>query len=280
MTKLFTLVVLLTLAMLPCARAQNDSGVLFHERFDNSKLTERGWWRLWLTGGRSPRPSISLEGAGCIRISLSSTGIATVPDSSSIFRHLFAPSDTVCVRFHIRLSANWGWSGKPYHPHLMHFMTTENDRYHGPSESHLTLYIEPQNGKLRLSAQDIENAAEPHGLTQGPLRGGFNGREYDSSETLFKDDKWHTVEAFFRLNTLDMKADRPNADGIVRGWFDGKLVIDKTDVVLRSTDFPNMRFNQYLLAPYFGDGLLPHEQTLWIDDLTVKTARQVETGSG
>ena len=77
----------------------------------------------------------------------------------------------------------------------------------------------------------------------------------------------------YQLNTLDLKADKPNADGIVRGWFDGKLVIDRTDVVLRSTDFPNMKFNQFLLTPYFGPGLLPHEQTLWIDELAAGTKR-------
>ena len=44
-------------------------------------------------------------------------------------------------------------------------------------------------------------------------------------------------------------------------------------MVLRSADFPNMKFNQFLLAPYFGPGLLPHEQTLWIDELAVGTER-------
>jgi hypothetical protein len=43
--------------------------------------------------------------------------------------------------------------------------------------------------------------------------------------------------------------------------------------VLRSTDFPNMRFNQFLMAPYFGTGLLPHPQKLWIDELVVGTDR-------
>ena len=65
----------------------------------------------------------------------------------------------------------------------------------------------------------------------------------------------------------------------MRAWFDGRLVVDRTDVVLRSTDFPNMRFNQFLLAPYFGPGLLPHEQTLWIDELVVAT-RRPDAGSG
>ena len=90
---------------------------------------------------------------------------------------------------------------------------------------------------------------------------------------LFTDDAWHCVEAMFRLNSLDLERDRPNADGIVRAWFDGKLVVERTDVILRSTDFPDMKFNQFLLAPYFGPGLLPHEQTLWIDELAVGTER-------
>ena len=152
-------------------------------------------------------------------------------------------------------------------------MTTENDKYHGPASSHLTVYIEPQNGKLRLGATDMQNADTPHGLTQGPLRGGYNGRLYDSQDVLFKDDRWHCVEALFRLNTLDLKADKAKTDDIVRGWFDGKLVIDRSNVVLRSTDPPKMKFNQFLLKPYFGPGLLPHEQTLWIDELAVATHR-------
>ena len=137
----------------------------------------------------------------------------------------------------------------------------------------LVALLEPQEGKLRLAAQDIQNKDAPHGLTQGPLKGGYNGKMYDSEKVLFADDQWHCVEALYTLNTLDLKADKPNADGIVRAWFDGTLVVDKTDVILRSTDFPKMKFNQFLLTPYFGPGLLPKEQTLWIDELSVGTAR-------
>jgi hypothetical protein len=96
---------------------------------------------------------------------------------------------------------------------------------------------------------------------------------FDSKEVLFSDDKWHRVEALFKLNSVDLKMDKPNADGSVRGWFDGKLVIDRSNVILRSTDFPRMRFNQFLLLPYFGPGLLPHEQTIWLDDLLVGSER-------
>ena len=32
-----------------------------------------------------------------------------------------------------------------------------------------------------------------------------------------------------------------------------------------------VKSNQFLLAPYFGPGLLPHAQKLWIDELAVGT---------
>lgn len=245
----------------------SDPSVLFREGFDDDRLLQRGWYD-------DQRFKISAEayaGSGGIEYHWKSR--TTSPDSSSGVRHLFEPTDTVYLRFFIKLSKEWRWTRRPYHPHLMHFMTSENGNYHGPSVSHLTLYIEPQNGKLRLAAHDIQNKDAPHGLTQGPLRGGYNGKFYDSQEPLFTDDKWHSVEALFKLNSLDLDRDKPNADGIVRGWFDSKLVVDRTDVVLRSTDFPKMKFTQFLLTPYFGPGLLPQEQTLWIDELVIATER-------
>jgi hypothetical protein len=257
------------------ALAGKPPAELFREGFDDARLLERGWYdgRTFAISAAEP-----FAGNGCIEYRWKAD--TTTPASSSGVRRLFEPTDTVCLRFHIRLSKGWGWSGRPYHPHLMHFLTTENPKFAGPAATHLTVYVEPCDGRLRLAAQDIQNKDKPHGLTQGPLRGGFNGRFYDSKDVLFTDDGWHCVEALFRLNSLDLTADRPNADGIVRGWFDGKLVIDQTDVILRSTDFPGMRFNQFLLTPYFGPGLLPREQTLWIDELAVGTERLGPAAAG
>lgn len=262
--------------VLPCAlpsaiaaeRSRDPAAVLFSEAFEDARLLQRGWYdgSKFTISDQEP-----LAGKGCIEYRWNAG--TTTPASSSGIRHLFEPTEVVYLRVYIRLSKGWGWTGRGYHPHLMHFMTTENTKFHGPASSHLTVYIEPQNGKLRLGATDMQNADAPHGLTQGPLRGGYNGRLYDSRDVLFSDDRWHCVEAMYQLNTLDLQGDKANPDGVVRGWFDGKLVIDRTDVVLRSPDFPNMKFNQFLLTPYFGPGLLPHEQTLWIDELAVGTKR-------
>jgi hypothetical protein len=257
------------------APAAKPAAVLFSESFEDMRLLQRGWY-----DGSSFSISRSQPYAGKGSIEYGWKAGATTPATSSGVRRLFSPSETVTLRFYMRLSKGWGWSGVPYHPHLIQFMTTENDRYRGPAASHLTVYVEPWNGRLRLAAQDIQNKDAPHGLTQGPLKGGFNGVFYDSSEALFTDDRWHCVEAMFRLNSLDLAADKPNADGVVRGWFDGELVVDRTDVILRTTDFPEMKFNQFLLLPYFGPGLLPHAQTLWIDELAVGTERLGPVGAG
>ncbi|HKS35611.1 MAG TPA: hypothetical protein VJW76_00375 [Verrucomicrobiae bacterium] len=264
-----TLVPGLGLAVAVCvfAGGATRADVLFSESFDDPDLTKRNWYdgtEFRIVGG-------SRAGRGCIEYEWRD-GDSKASGSSGV-RHLFEPTDEVWLRFYLKLSKGWGWTGRNYHPHLLHFLTTENSKWHGPAASHLTLYVEPQEGRLRLAATDIQNANMPHGLTQGPLKGGFNAMVYDSAETFFTDDQWHCIEAYFKLNTLDLQNDRPNGDGIVRGWFDGKLVIEHTDVILRSTDFPAMKFNQFLMTPYFGPGLLPHAQKLWIDELAVGTKR-------
>jgi glucose/arabinose dehydrogenase len=241
-------------------------GVLFHENFEDTSVDSRGWY-----DGKSVRIVPGGMRGNCIEYEWTD-GSDSVAGSSAK-RHLFEAADEVFIRYYLKLSKGWGWSGRSYHPHLTHFMTTENSNWHGPAASHLTLYIEPVNGKLRLAAQDIQNKDAPHGLTQGPIKGGYNGHLFDSADELFTDDAWHCIEAQFKLNTLDLKNDKPNTDGIVRGWFDGKLIIDRTDVILRSTDFPKMKFNQFLMAPYFGPGLLPHAQKLWIDEMVVAKKR-------
>jgi hypothetical protein len=240
---------------------------LFAESFDDANLAAREWY----DHGAMRIVGEAKAGKGCLEYEW----VAGKDDvqGSSPARRLFEPTERVYIRYYLKLSKGWGWSGRNFHPHLTHFMTTENGKWHGPAASHLTLYIEPVAGKLRLAAQDIQNKDAPHGLTQGPLRGGYNGQFYDSKEPLFGDDQWHCVEAYFQLNTLDLAKDQPNRDGIVRGWFDGQLVVEQTDVVLRSTDFPKMKFNQFFVAPYFSPGLLPHPQKLWIDELVVATER-------
>ena len=107
------------------------SGVLFSESFDDSNLLKRKWY----DGDKfTISENVPVAGKGCIDYSWKAD--STKPDNSSGVRHLFEPSETVFLRVYIMLSKGWGWSGRGYHPHLMHFMTTENPQYAGPAASH------------------------------------------------------------------------------------------------------------------------------------------------
>ena len=61
-------------------------------------------------------------------------------------------------------------------------------------------------------------------------------------------------------------------NGVVQYWFDGQLLIDHHDVLLRTGANATMQFNQLVIAPYIGDGS-PVTQSMWIDTLTVGTGK-------
>ena len=62
------------------------------------------------------------------------------------------------------------------------------------------------------------------------------------------------------------------ADGVMQYWFNGTLVIDRHDMMFRTGARPNIKFHQFLIAPYIGDGS-PVDQYMWVEDLTVATAK-------
>jgi hypothetical protein len=71
-----------------------------------------------------------------------------------------------------------------------------------------------------------------------------------------------------------MARDKPNHDGELRGWVDGKPVIAPMYESFRSSNYPKMKFNQFMMLPYFHDGV-QHDHTLWIDELAVGAKRIV-----
>lgn len=91
----------------------------------------------------------------------------------------------------------------------------------------------------------------------------------DTPGPRYKND-WHRVEAYFRLNSIQNGQGAP--DGVIRYWFDGALIIERTNVILRTAQHPNMQWNQFMIAPWIGDGS-PVDQTMWVDNLSVETTR-------
>ncbi|MCU0980785.1 MAG: hypothetical protein MUF25_16670, partial [Pirellulaceae bacterium] len=91
-------------------------GILFSESFENADLAGRGWY-----DGTSFRVvGDPAAGKGCVEYEWPDRQSGVT--GSSPVRHLFEPTDEVSIRFYLKLSQGWGWSGQNFHPHLTHFL--------------------------------------------------------------------------------------------------------------------------------------------------------------
>ncbi len=276
--------------------------ILTQEAFEDGAFATRGWYDNTAMTTTTAQHIAGSTHALEARFALG----ATTPTWGGAARHLFAATESVYLSYWVKYSANWVGSGQAYHPHEFLLLTTENDAYVGPSFTHLTAYVEHsyQNGGIPvLQLQDGQNidqgrvAQDLTSTTENRSAAGCNGNAdgyatgcYDTGGGVYNNEKkwmasrpylmpapgpgyksdWHLVEAYFQLNSI--QSGRGVADGIVRYWFDGQLVIDHTNVLLRTGAHTNMKFNQLMIAPYIGSGS-PVDQTMWVDDLTVATAR-------
>jgi hypothetical protein len=282
----------------------------FQEKFEDADLASRGWYdntmlklstQEHLPGSRSSVEFHFPRGA-------------KVPElSEGSIRKKFSESDSVYVSFHIKHSSNWIGSGMPYHPHEFYILTNvdggECGDYCGLSVGHLTDYIEENGGKPALEIQDVLNIDQSRigqdltNITEqravagcngysgadgaGPedcyrYKGGYrNDKTWRASDVYFQNAKgpyykgdWHHVEAFFKLNSITNG--KGVADGVLQYWYDGNLIMNHDNVLFRTGQHPSMKFNQFIIAPYIGDGS-PVDQTIWIDDLTIAASRPTGT---
>ena len=273
---------------------------LFSEGFEDANISGRGWFD---ATSISTALDARTGSTGTRALQWHWNTGTTAPQGSS--RKDFAPSSSVYLSYWVKTSANWTGSGRDYHPHMFHFLTTADDRYIGPSRTHLSLYDEllykPGQGLTPvLSMQDalmIDGSRlmiDLTNVTEQRAIGGSNGRPepglvWDSFDygggqytnyklfqpgTIVMTDatksSWHHVESYWQLNTISGGKGQPN--GIVQYWFDGTLIIDRRDIYFRTAVNATMQFRTFVMAPYIGDGS-PRDQHMWIDDLVVRTTR-------
>jgi hypothetical protein len=292
-------------AALSVTTSSNSSAtVLFEERFEDGNFAGRGWYDIY-----SSQPSLSTDHitGSTHSLQVNFTPGASTPTPNTSARHLFAPSSSVYLRYWVKYSTNWVGSGETFHPHEFHFLTTEDGDFAPLASDALTLYIEQNyqsnGGSASIGAQDARNIdltrinqdltnitenravsgcngnPEP-GVTGDCYQSGgayYNGRTWRSAAPVFLPNPgpgykadWHEIEVYFQLNSIVNGKAQP--DGIAQYSIDGRMVIDRRNVYFRTGARPNMKFNQFIMAPYFGDGS-PIAQTIWYDDLIVQTAR-------
>jgi hypothetical protein len=274
---------------------------LLDESFENANFAARGWY---------DNTNLQLSTAEHVAGSTSSVEYhflqgATTPTSGGSIRHKFNDTDEVYVSYYVKYSANWEGSNKSYHPHELYILSNLNGDWSGLAYTHLTAYIEQNEGEPLLAIQDGQNIDESsigvdltntteqrsvagcngdsdgYGSGQCYLAGSvhWNGKDWRAGSVYFQDvpgpfykNDWHYVEAYFKLNSIS--SGQGMADGIVKYWYDGNLIISHSNVVLRTGQYPGMKFNQLVIGPWIGDGS-PVDQTFWIDKLTVATSRPI-----
>jgi hypothetical protein len=292
--------VIAAIAMLGTISIVGQSTTLINEGFNDSSLSARGWYdgALGITTSEKYSGSAAME----CRFAQGGTGCS----NGTAMRRLFTATESVYVSFYIKHSSNWVGSGRAYHPHMFLLMTNVDTSYIGPAYTHLTGYIEHPNGVPNLGiqdgrnidesrvGQDLTNVTEQRSVAgcNGDSDGFGNGECYSAGAGVHWNGKkwtpagqvyfnstpgsarykgdWHLVEAYFRLNSI--VNGKGAKDGFLQYWYDGSLIIDRQNVVLRTAANSTMRFNQVQIAPYIGDGS-PAAQTFWVDDFVVATAR-------
>lgn len=285
-----TLSVIIGIISLPVSAA-----TLLEENFDSTGFATRGWFD---STNAPVSTSQHINGStGSLEVRYPN-GAVTAVGLPTAMRHSFTATDAVYVRYYVKYSDNWQGSNKPYHPHEFYLLTTADNTWIGPSSTHLTVYIEQNEGFLQLGMQDslnidatkigvdLTNVTESRAVAgcNGNPNGGNsdcylagssyrNGKFYRSPTMNFTDSQgpnykgsWHKIEAFIKLNTITNG--KGNRDGIWRLWQDGRLVIDASNIIMRTAVNANMKFNGILIGPYIGDGS-PVDQTTWIDNLLV-----------
>ncbi len=274
-----------------------NTRILFRESFEDTSFTSRGWYdgpRMEITS-YEPSPA---GGGSCV---WHWRKAGDVKPGGGGGRVLFEPVESVTLSFYMKHGADWSWTGVDWHPHELHFVTTEDDPLCGPAYTHLTFYVEAVNGVPRIAIQDGRNIDESRvgqdltGVTENRSVAGGNGdsdgygkgdcyksgavhwngkvwraekKYFDDTPGPFDKSKWHKVTATLRLNSI--KDGIGQRDGVLRYRFDDALIMDYHDVVFRTGAHPKMKINQFLMLPYFGPGV-PHEQTIWVDEIVIST---------
>jgi hypothetical protein len=277
--------------------------VLFQEHFEDNAFTSRGWYDntslVTTSAQHTPGSTRALE--------FHFVAGSSTPTSGGSTRHLFPATATVYISYWVKYSANWVGSAHLYHPHEFMVMSDLDGDYDGPSNSWLAAYVEHnyQNGGIpHLALQDGKAINTSFGTPPINLSGvtetrstcgcngvvesnvatscfsfppWYNAKELIASQVWFQPNPgpgykgdWNHVEAYFQINSVVGGIGVP--DGVMQYWFNGTLVIDRHDILLRTGARPTIKFHQFLMTPYIGDGS-PVDQYMWVDDLTVATAR-------
>ena len=130
------------------------ANILLEEKFEDANVASRGWY---------DNTALSLSTTEHIPGSTASlqyrwTPGSTAPINGGSARRLFTPTDSVHVSYWVKYSANWvGQNQVSFGHHEFYRLTDKDPAYSNLAYTHLTGYIEENNGVAELAIQDGAN---------------------------------------------------------------------------------------------------------------------------
>jgi len=283
--------------------APGGGTVLLQENFADGAFAARGWYdnpdMPVTTAQHMPGATAALE--------IHMPPGAVYAQFGTAARHAFQPTPTLYISYWVKYSANWVGSGSMDHPHEFYVLSNQDGQYAPLANDWLTAYIETNfvngAGAPRLTLQDNlainrsmgTTPVNLIGVTENRSVGGCNGimesnlfsecygsgtyndKQFNRGGTVafqaqpgaagYKSN-WNHVEVYEQMNSVVGGVGVP--DGVLQYWFNGTLVIDRHNVMLRTGTRPNLSFAQFVIGPYIGVGS-PVDQYMWIDNLTIAT---------
>jgi len=264
----------------------NAEQVLLQESFDDSATAARGWYD---SGSTSPIITTDAQNGNVLEFSYSSG--ASTPTTGAL-RHSFTETSEVTLSYDVKYQSDWSWVAGDSGPHEFYLLTNLDHDYKGPAETHGTTYIEMHNGQQRLGFQDALNIDQTRvgidltnisenrgvfgcngssdtysdGICWGSSGAKINGKLWDVDMAPIQNDRWYQVKVHFRMNSIVNGIGI--ADGVMEYWLDGQLKMSLDNVMIRTGENANMKWNQIMIGPYFHNGT-PKAQKFWIDNLTI-----------
>ncbi|WP_243373865.1 hypothetical protein [Geotalea sp. SG265] len=261
---------------------------LLQENFNDALLSSRGWF----DGGSTNSTVVTDSTRGSVLQYSYLTGSST--PTTGALRKNFPESDDITITYYIKYDSNWQWTGLGYGPHEIYLLTNLDDSWIGPAKTHTTTYLESVEGKQTIAFQDALNIDQskigtslsgitekrgvfgcngtsdsyPAGTCYGDTGNKINGKTWTASMPVISNGVWHAVKVHLKMNSIVNGVGV--ADGVMQYWLDGVPYIDNKNIMIRTGANPNMKWNTFMIAPYFHNGV-KQNQKFWIDDVLVTT---------
>lgn len=255
--------VLAGVALLACQAAETPAGdVVYRCDFESAD-----WWREWSQKeaparaelvAADPERGFAPHSGKALRIRVERGKHDGISAQLKFKPLLGAEPEEMYFRYYLRLANDWdpvdggklpgfsgtywraGWGGRKV------------DGYNGWSARGLFRPLEGPKTATGFYCYHVDQKG----------RYGSDWRWEEEGRGHLENDRWYCVEHYVKLNTPG------GHDGILRGWIDGQLAFEKTDIRFRDTT--DLKVEAVWMCVYHGGGKpAPADMHLYIDDLVV-----------